>query len=225
MMRKLHRAALAAALKPALAALSPSFSPASTAWAKAFDTERRFTFGARVDASLAFLLFEPSATSRDSYFTIDLVWLRDGAALDAADLGDDLTVPLLAPSTSSAADAMRSRARVRLRLDDLWIDSPASYRGSFAFSTAASRYADAMFSKDAATAESPEDRAFRLLQECMAAEKALTETEAAAELAPAVEMALLAIQQAALPAVLDASRRGRHEAPLLPHAVRAGRGR
>ena len=61
-MRKIHRIALAAQLKPLLAAMEPAFLPAKAEVAKALGTERRFTFYADYPADRAFLLFHPAAT-------------------------------------------------------------------------------------------------------------------------------------------------------------------
>jgi|GEM_PF-6005231 len=72
MMRKIHRIALAALLKPLLAALAPAFQPATADVAKALGTERRFTFCADYPAGKAFLLFYPAATASDDYFTVEV---------------------------------------------------------------------------------------------------------------------------------------------------------
>lgn len=206
MMRKIHRVALASALPIAVPALSVAFVPASVAWSKAFATERRFTWTAKYSAGAAYLLFEPSATASDNYFTVDIAWLRDGVATNAGELGDELTIPLLAPWQSMTRDQLLARPMFRLRLDDLWPDSPSQYRGSFSFSTAASRYTEGMFAASGGPSETREERALRLLQQCLADEKALTDSAASAEVAPAVELALLAVRDAALPAFESANR-------------------
>lgn len=207
MMRKIHRVALAALLKPAAHLLTPAFALASTAWAKALATERRFTLTSDgYEGGVAFVIFEPSATSADDYFTVDIAWIRHGVVAAPADLGDDLTIPELAPWKDKSQDDVLARPWFRLRIDDLWRDSPTVYRGSFRFSTAASRYTDQLFSSPRdVSQEEREARAFRLLQTCMEEEKSLTEEGASAEVAPAFALALQAIREAALPAFLRAS--------------------
>lgn len=207
MMRKIHRVALAALLKPAAASLAPPFALASTAWAKAFSTERRFTLTADgYPGGIAFVMFEPSATATDDYFTVDLAWVRRGAVAAPGDLGDDLMIPALAPWKDKSEDDVLARPWFRLRIDELWRSSPASYRGSFQFSTASSRYAAQLYSspRDVSQAER-EARAFRLLQTCMEEEKMLTDEGAAAEVGAALALALQAIRAAALPAFARAA--------------------
>ena len=207
MMRKIHRVALAALLKPAAPLLTPAFSLASTAWAKAFAAERRFTLTSDGYAGgVAFAMLEPSGSASDDYFTVDIAWIRHGVVAGPADLGDAMTIPELAPWKDKSQDDVLSRPWFRLRVDELWRGSPEAYRGSFRFSTASSRYVEQMFatSRDLSQAER-EERAFRLLQACVQEEKSLTDEGAAAEVAPALALALQAMREAALPAFVRAS--------------------
>lgn len=205
MMRKIHRAALASALKTAAPNLPVAFALAPASLAKVFATERRFTWTAKYSSGSAYLLFEPAATAADNYFTVDLAWIRDRSASSIDEVGDALTIPWLAPWRTLTREQLLARPMFRLRLDELWPDSPSPYRGAFSFSTAASRYTDAIFAVGNASAETREDRAFRLLRECVAEEKALTDSAASAEVAPALELALLAVRAAAMPAFASAN--------------------
>lgn len=205
MMRKIHRVALAAQLKTALAALQPAFLPGKADVAKALGAERRFTFGADYPAGQAFLLFYPAATATDDYFSIEVAWIAEPITLEA--LGSTaLQMAVLGPWRDSTPEQMSHRPGSRLRIDDLWSDAPAEYRGSFQFSTAAARYCEQMFSlHQLPTRQAREEQAFTLLQECVAAEKALSEEQAALELAPAISLAHQAISAAALPYFRQAS--------------------
>ena len=202
-MRKVHRVALAAFLKPATQALDPEFSPASTAWARAFAAERRFTFSAVWNTGRGFLIFEPSATATDDYFTLDLAWIR-GATTAATEIGDELTIPELAPWRGHSALEVFARDRFRLRIDDLWTTSPSHYRGSFRFSTASSRYIEQLALTRSLTGKAREERAFQLLQDCMADEKNTTNAQAFSEVSTAAHVALRAVEEAALPAFRQA---------------------
>jgi len=207
MMRKIHRVALAAQLKTMLAALQPAFLPGRTDVAKALGAERRFTFTADYPGGKAFLLFYPAASATDDYFTIEVVWIGEPVTLEA--LGaDPLQMATLCPWKDSTREQMSHKPASRLRIDDLWPDAPTHYRGSFAFSTAAARYCEKMFSlHQLPSQKAREEQAFTLLQDCVAEEKALTEEQAAKELAPAISLAHAAIIAAALPYFAEASTR------------------
>lgn len=206
MMRKIHRVALAALLKPAAPLLTPPFALATTAWARAFAAERRFTLMSDAyPGGTAFVIFEPSGTATDDYFTLDVAWIRNGVVAAPGELGDDLTIPELAPWRDKTQDDVLSRPWFRLRIDDLWRDSSAAHRGPFRFSTASSRYVAQMFEPHDAPQAEREERAFRLLQVCVAEEQALTDAGASAEVAPALDVALEAIRDAALPAFARAT--------------------
>lgn len=200
MMRKVHRVALAAFLKPAIQELMPGFVLATTAWARALGTERRFTFVRSWGTSFGFLIFEPSATATDDYFTVDMAWVQDAHNLAPADIGDDLTIPLVDPWRQNSSDDVLARRLFRLRLDDLWKTSPIEYRGSFRFSTASSRYIESLALIRGLAGKEREDRAFELLQNCMAEEKATSESQALSEVSPAAGLALRAVEEAAVPA-------------------------
>jgi hypothetical protein len=199
MMRKIHRVALATRLKPLLATLDPAFQLAKADVAKALDTERRFTFCADFPAGKAFLLLYPAATATDDYFTVEAAWIACPVTNEALN-APALQMAVLSPWKDCTREDMASRPTWRLRIDDLWTASPQQYRGAFKFSTAASRYCDQMFSlHQLPTQKAKEDRAFALFQECVAEEKALTEEQAAQELAPAISLCHDAIVSVALP--------------------------
>lgn len=200
MMRKIHRAALAARLKPLLAGLAPAFQPVSPELAKALGAERRFAFYAEYPAGKAFLLYYPAATATDNYFTVELAWLA--AQAPSAPLPQSAT---LSPWRDFTRDQMASRPAWRLRLDDLRDALPPD-SGAFEFSTAASRYCAALFSLDAnANQKAMEAEASALFQACHAEESALTDEQAALELAPAINRCHQAILAAALPIFKQAS--------------------
>jgi hypothetical protein len=196
MMRKIHRVALAARLKEALPALPVAFAPASPALAKGLRTEKRFTFVAPLPGVRAIVAFEPAATAVDDYFTVDLAWQHTD--LDDAAAADGLAQLRIPAWRDATPDEVAALPVARLRLDDVWTDAPAHYRGSFQFETASSRYCNAMF----ALHETPEagraDRAFALLQQCMQEEQDLSPEQASAEIAPAVSLALDALKSAGL---------------------------
>jgi hypothetical protein len=199
MMRKIHRVALATRLKSPLAALEPAFQLARADVAKGLYTERRFAFCANYPAGTAFLLFHPAATASDDYFTVELAWIAGPVTTETLTT-PALQMATLAPWRDCTREDMARRPAWRLRIDDLWADSPASYRGSFQFSTAAARYCKQMFSlHELPTQKAREDHAFALLQECVAEEKALTEEQAANELSSAIALSHKAIVSAALP--------------------------
>lgn len=199
MMRKIHRVALAAQLKPLLAALEPAFQLARADIAKALYTERRFTFCASHPAGTAFLLFYPAASASDDYFTVELAWVAGPVTTETLNT-PALQMATLCPWRDCAPEDMAGRPSWRLRLDDLWADAPASYRGSFQFSTAAARYCEQMFApQEFPSQKAREDHAFALLQACVAEEKALTDEQAATELLPAITLCHDAIVSAALP--------------------------
>lgn len=205
MMRKIHRVALAARLKPVLAALEPAFQLAKADVAKALDTERRFAFCASYPTGTAFLLFQPAATAADDYFTLEVAWLAGPLTAEAL-AAPALQMACLSPWKDSTREELARRPSWRLRIDDLWSDSPEPYRGSFQFSTAASRYCEQMFSlHQLPSQQAKEERALSLLQECMADEKALTDEQAAQELAPAIALGHAAIIAAALPFIRQSS--------------------
>lgn len=211
MMRKIHRVALAAELKTILSGLEPAFRPAKADVAKALGAERRFTFCADTPTGTAFLLFYPAATATDDYFTCEVVWLSAPVTIEALGAGA-LQMATLNPWKDCTREEMAGRPASRLRIDDLWPNAPARYRGSFHFSTAASRYCEQMFSPpELPTQQAKEEHAFALLQECVAEEKALTETQAAQELSPAISLCHEAIVAAALPYFRQAS--AAHRAP------------
>ncbi|UCV19808.1 hypothetical protein [Ferribacterium limneticum] len=199
MMRKIHRVALAAQLKPLLAALEPAFQLAKADVAKALATERRFAFCADYPAGKAFLLFYPAATASDDYFTVEVAWIAAPVTTEALN-APALQMAVLSPWRDCTRDDMARRPGWRLRIDDLWTDSPQQYHGSFQFSTAAARYCEQMFSlHQLPTQQAREDHAFALLQECVAEEKGLTDEQAAQELSPAISLCHAAIIAAALP--------------------------
>ncbi|MBS1139576.1 MAG: hypothetical protein H6R13_1029 [Proteobacteria bacterium] len=199
MMRKIHRVALAARLKPLLAALEPAFQLAKADVAKALDTERRFTFCADYAAGKAFLLFHPAATAGDDYFTVEAAWIAELVATETLN-APALQMATLCPWKDCTPEEMARRPSWRLRIDDLWTDSPDTYRGSFQFSTASSRYCEQMFSSQQfPTLQAREDHAFALLQACVAEEKALSDEQAIQELLPAISLCHAAIVSAALP--------------------------
>jgi hypothetical protein len=199
MMRKIHRVALAARLKPLLAELDPAFQLAKADVAKALDAERRFTFYADYPVGRAFLLFYPAATATDDYFTIEVAWITGPVTPEALN-APALQMAVLSPWRDCTRDGMAQRPTWRLHIDDLWTDSPKAYRGSFQFSTASSRYCEQMFSlHQLPTQQAREDQAFALFQACMAEEKALTDEQAAQELVPAINLCHEAIVSAALP--------------------------
>ncbi len=200
MMRKIHRVALAACLKTATQELEPRLSLVSTAWARALGSERRFTFSAPWKAGLGFVIFEPSATATDDYFTVDIAWIRDASAMAPVALGDALTIPEIAPWIKHTEVEVLARERFRLRIDALWKTSPSEYRGSFRFSTASSRYIEQLALIRGLTGKQREDRAFELLQNCMAEEKSTSDAQALSEVTPAAQLALRAITEAAIPA-------------------------
>jgi len=200
MMRKIHRVAMASALKSAFATFTPAFLPAKAEFAKLAECERRFCFASAYASGMAFLIFEPSATARDNYFTVDLAWLRSGRTKEDVGVVDALAVAVLAPWRVMAPDDLLARPCFRLRIDELWNDSPAEYRGSFSFSTASSRYSECMFSLATLPEEERSNKAFELLTGCMAEEKELAPEQALAELSPALSLSLDAVRQAALPA-------------------------
>ncbi|UCV23852.1 hypothetical protein [Ferribacterium limneticum] len=205
MMRKIHRAALAAQLKPLLAALEPAFLPAKADVAKTLATERRFTFCADYPAGKAFLLFYPAATASDDFFTVEVAWIAAPVTTEALN-APALQMAVLSPWRDCTREDMARRPEWRLRIDDLWTDSPPQHHGSFQFSTAAARYCAQMFAlHQIPTQQAREDRAFALLQECVAEEKALTDEQAAEELSPAVCLCHDAIVSAALPYFRQAS--------------------
>lgn len=94
---------------------------------------------------------------------------------------------------------MFQRDRFRLRIDDVWKTSPHEYRGTFRFSTASSRYIEQLALIRNLVGEEREERAFTLLQECMAEEKTASEEKALFEVTPAAELALHAAVEAAIP--------------------------
>lgn len=199
MMRKIHRAALAASLKPLLAGLDPAFQVAKTDAARGLDTERRFCFCADYPTGRAFLLFQPAATAADDYFTLEIAWISAPVTAEALNAAA-LQVAPLSPWKDCAREEMARRASWRLRIDDLWNNSPSEYRGSFQFSTASSRYCEQIFSlHQLPSQQAREERAFTLLQACVAEENALTDEQATAELASATELCHKAIIAAALP--------------------------
>lgn len=199
MMRKIHRTALATRLKPLLAALDPAFRPANANVAKALGTERRFAYHAEYPAGTAFLLFHPSATATDDYFTIEVAWIAGPATTEALN-GSAIRMVTLCPWRDSSREEMARRASSRLRIDDLWMSSPEHHHGSFQFSTAASRYCEQLLALHQLPAQQArEDRAFALFQECAAEEAALTDEQAAQELSPAIKLCHNAIMSAALP--------------------------
>jgi len=205
MMRKIHRVALATRLKPLLAALDPPFQLARADVAKALDTERRFAFVADYPAGRAFLLFYPAATATDDYFTIEVAWIACPVTPEALNV-PALQMAVLSPWRDCSRADMALRSTWRLRIDDLWTDSPEAVRGSFKISTAASRYCEQMFSlHQLPTQQAREDHAFALLQACVAEENALTDEQAAQELAPAIKLCHDAIVSAALPYFLEAN--------------------
>ena len=74
-MRKIHSAAMAGALKQYVLDLSPPFQPIPPSEAKALGTQKRMSFSAAFPSGgTGYLLFEPSGTARDNYFTLDVVW-------------------------------------------------------------------------------------------------------------------------------------------------------
>ena len=199
MMRKIHRIALAARLKPLLAAIEPGFQLAKADFARVLDNERRFTFCADYPAGTAFLLFQPAATASDDYFTLEVAWVAGPLTIEAL-AATAVQMASLCPWKDSNREELARRPSWRLRIDDLWSNSPEQYRGSFQFSTAAARYCEQIFSLHQLPSQQvQEERAFALLQECVANEKALTDEQAAQELAPAVALAHEAITAAALP--------------------------
>lgn len=199
MMRKIHRVALAARLKPLLAEMEPAFRLAKADVAKALAAERRFTFGADYPAGKAFLLFYPAATASDDYFTVEVAWIANPVTTEALN-APALQMAVLSPWRDSSREDMARRPCWRLRIDDLWTDSLPQHHGSFQFSTAAARYCAQMFSPyQLPTQQAREDRAFALLQECVAEEKALTDEQAGHELSPAISLCHDAIVSAALP--------------------------
>lgn len=200
-MRKVHRVALAACLKAALQDLDPRFSPSSVAWARAFRSERRFTFFAPWPRGFGFLIVEPSATARDNYFTLDLAWIRDAQDLAPTDMGDELNIPEAAPWVHHTPSDVFSRDRWRLRIDDLWTGSTAHYRGSFDFSTTSSRYLEQLSQIHHLAGKEQEDAAFTLLQNCMTEEKSISEAQASAEVMKTLPLVLMAIVDAAIPAL------------------------
>ena len=205
MMRKIHRIALAAQLKPLLAAMEPAFLPAKADVAKALNTERRFAFCADYPAGRAFLLFHPAATATDDYFTVEVAWIAAPVTTESLS-SPALQMAILSPWRDSTREDLARRPVWRLRIDDLWRSSPAHYRGSFQFSTAASRYCEQMYSlHQLPTQKAKEDQAFALLQYCMAEEKALTDEQAAQELAAAISLCHESIVAAALPYFPQAS--------------------
>jgi hypothetical protein len=212
MMRKIHRVALAALLKPLLGTLQPAFTLVKADVAKSLDTERRFAFGATFTAGSGFLLFHPAATATDDYFTLEVAWLR--APHGPAELdGDPTQAALIAPWKDCTREAMAGRTGFRLRVDDLWEDAPAQYRGSFRFSTAASRYCEAMFNPPPGISQKErEDQAFALLVQCTDEERQLTAEQATLEVQPAAALALEAVRSAALPFLQLADRLARQPA-------------
>lgn len=203
MMRKIHRVALAAALKRDFPALIPSFGMVKAPIAKAFGVERRFGYQAAWGRGTAFLLVEPASTATDDYFTLDIAWVREGTDLEALD--DALTLCDPSPWRTRSRDEVLGDPAFRLSVNDLWSDSPSDYRGTFRFSTAASRYAAALWSALKMSQAEREERAFQLMQQCTAEERALTDEGAAAEIAPAVRLCLRAVAEAARPAFDRAS--------------------
>lgn len=205
MMRKIHRIALAAKLKAMLPALEPAFLPAKADVAKALDTERRFTFCADYPSGRAFLLFYPAATATDDYFTVEVAWIAAPFSLEALN-AKALQMAILSPWKDCSREEMLQRPSWRLRIEDFWTDAPPQHRGSFQFSTAASRYCEQMFSlHQLPTQQAREEQAFTLLQDCVVEEKALTEEQATEELLPAIKLCLDALVSAALPCFHQAS--------------------
>lgn len=173
---------------------------APSAWARALGSERRFTFVRSWGNSFGFLIFEPSATATDDYFTVDIAWVQDAHNLEPSDIGDDLTIPLVAPWRQISPDDVLAKPKFRLRLDDLWKTSPSEYRGSFHFSTASSRYVEGLALIRGLDGKEREDRAFELLEKCIAEEKATSDSQALSEVSRAAGLAFRAIEEAAIPA-------------------------
>lgn len=205
MMRKIHREALAGALKSGFATFSPAFQLASAEHARLAGCERRFSFVCAYEAGSALLFFEPAATARDNYFTVDLAWLRSDQRQDDAGVADALAMAVLAPWPEATPDDLLARPCFRLRIDELWGESPSTYRGEFCFSTASSRYTERMFSLAGFPPEEQGDRALQLLTRCLVEEKELAPDQALDELSPAVSLAFDAVGRAAIPAFVRAN--------------------
>lgn len=205
MMRRIHRVALAEALKSGFATFTPAFQLAPAVYARLAGCERRFSFICAYEAGSALLFFEPSATARDNYFTVDLAWLRSGLRPDDAGVADALALAILAPWPATTPDELLARPCFRLRIDELWGESPAVYSGAFCFSTASSRYAERMFSLAAFPPEEQGDRALQLLTRCLVEEKELAPAQAFDELSPAISLVFDAVRRAVIPAFARAN--------------------
>src|SRR5262245_51009847 len=102
-MRKIHSEAMAEVLKDRIPRLPPGFLPVSAAEARMLGTQRRMSFVGKYSHGAGYLLFQPSGTAVDNYFTLDVAWTGPGT-----EVKEWLNPILIIPDGSSPLDIARN---------------------------------------------------------------------------------------------------------------------
>ncbi len=197
-MRKLHSAALAGALKERVPAIPPGFRPLRAEEARVFQTQKRMSFVAEFSAGRAYLLIEPAGTARDNYFNLDFAWVRadvppEDPLMESLSISEYRTIP------ESNLDAVRAARGYRFRVCCIpGVELPGR-ESAFHFSTASSRYSEQLLSMPHLSDEEREKRVYAQFEESMREEEAVTPEIALVEVLPAVELCLEVVRESVLP--------------------------
>jgi hypothetical protein len=139
------------------------------------------------------LLFVPSGTARDNYFTVDAAWIAANAGCK------DWLEPVYSVPQGHTLHDLAERPLLRIRASCLWRDAPERNTDAFEFSTASTRYHERVFALAKEKVETSEEVAGRMFQELMEEEERLTPEQALEEVGPAVSSCLELVRAYVLP--------------------------